>query len=858
MIRLFNRNETNFNHNETVLKDVISCKVIEESNSLYECELEYPKNEFSKQLTEGKILKIPTSKGEQLFRIYKPNANLKTKKIYAKHIFYDMAKNFIEDTRPTNTTGSGAITSILNGLQFEQGFTGTSDITTVNTAYYVRMNPIAALIGTDENSFLNRWGGELNRDNFIFSINQNGGMNRGYEIRFGKNLTGIDVTIDTSEVVTRYMPTVVIENNVVTTLPEKYIDSPLIDNYEYPYISEVRISLTEDQKALDIEEIYTYMREYCSALYESGYDKPTVNYKVNFVELSKTEQYKDLGILEQLNLYDTVTIKIADLDIDVQAKVIKTTYDCLKERFESLELGSFKTSLASQAVQSSQTTYKINQEIESTKNAYQTAIEEASQMITGNLGGYVLTRVNAEGKPYEILVMDTEDINTAVNVIRLNKNGMGFSTNGYNGDFNSVITIDGLIAAERLIGETVEGLNIIGANIYGGNLLISNDTNKIAIDPNGGLFSISKLLPDDTEIQQLYINQDGNVQLGSDVVISWSPSITDIEGLDDALTNNLNDAKDYTDTNVNTVQSSVNALKTNIGYTQIGSNYVISPKIVGGTYDNSNGTFTVDENGNCVANSFSSTNAHITGGSINIQGSTGSDILLRNGTATTFLGAGVIGVSTGDNTGVELYDDSDSYFRSGLVCYGRLVVNGGNLQCFSGFEIYHNTPFIDFHFGNTASDYSSRIIENSWGALTCQATWTANSDERLKNTIEDINDKYLQLFDLLKVKTYFYNSSRTDKRRIGFKAQDIEKALKDLNINENDFGALVRAEDENGYLSLAYDDITALNTAKIKQVENRFKSSEENLKAEIESLKSQLADVQATILNLQSQINGTS
>ena len=467
MIRLFDRNETNFNHNETTLTDVLSAKVIEEGNGMFEVEIEHPRNEFAKTLTAGKVVKVPTARGDQLFRIYKPVKNLTRYKLYARHIFYDLAKNFIEDIRPTGKNGMSAIDDILTAAQYAHPFTGTSDISDIGTAYYVRMNPIQAMLSAD-NSFLDTWGGELVRDNFTFSIDAAGGSDRGYEIRIGKNLTGIDVDMDETAVYTRLYPTVVINDNVVTTLPEKYVDSPLIEAYEYPKIIEERISLTDDQKGWPVEDIYTLMRDHCADLFESGIDKPVINYKVNFVELSKTEQYKDLQILEQLNLYDTVTIRVAELDIDIKAKVVKTTYDGLKKRYISMELGSFKENMASQTKNTLQQTDK---KINAATSSLQQAFDKAQSMITGNLGGYRIDRYNAEGLPYETLWMDTPDINTAVNVIRINQQGIGFSQSGYNGPFKAAITIDGHIVADfidvgTLTADLIKTGTLTGANMW--------------------------------------------------------------------------------------------------------------------------------------------------------------------------------------------------------------------------------------------------------------------------------------------------------------------------------------------------------------------------------------------------------
>lgn len=382
MIKLFNRDETNFEHNETILRNVISTSVEEESNGLYELVLEHPRDEIGNQLTNGKIIKAPTPRGDQLFRIYKPIKNLKTYTIYARHIFYDLLNNFIESAKPTNADGNAAIQRILDRLQFSQRFIGSSDIADYSEAYYVRMNPVQALIGAD-NSFINVWGGELIRDNFTFRINVRGGFDTGYEIRTGKNLTGAEIELDESGVYTRIYPSVVIEDNVVTTLPEEYIDSPLILNYESPRIIEERIELTDEQKELPLSEIYNLMRNHCSDLFEKGLDKPSVNYKVDFVELRKTAQYAEFEILETVNLYDDVRIYIKELNIDIVARVIKIEYDSLKEQYNKIELGNFKNSLSSQLGKVDVVAKQINNELDRIENIAQLAANGKNTIFRG-------------------------------------------------------------------------------------------------------------------------------------------------------------------------------------------------------------------------------------------------------------------------------------------------------------------------------------------------------------------------------------------------------------------------------------------------------------------------------------------
>ncbi|MSS43797.1 hypothetical protein FYJ27_08655 [Anaerosalibacter bizertensis] len=654
MISLYDEFETNFDHIGIPLKDVISAKVVEEANGMFELELEYPRDKV-KELVEGNIIKCNTHRGKQLFRIYRPVKTLKGIKVYARHITYDLLDNFIEDIRPTKTSGANAIQAILNNTQYKHPFIGSSDIENTATAYYIRKNPIQCLIGDEDNSFINRWGGEIVRNNFSIKMKARGGVDRGYEIRLGKNLIGIEEDIDTTEVVTRLYPTTVIDQ-VVYSLPEKYIDSPLINKYRNPVVKETRMNLPQEYQSnededteINMEEIYDLMREHCKNLYEvEKIDKPQVNYKVDFIELSKTEQYKDLKLLEQVDLYDIVHVNVLELDINIDAKIIKVEYDVLKDKYEKLELGSFKKKLTDNSnkikeyvdnktsdvaksvnhlkndigkqvveldnsidnlkssinelgedliltateaetlkIDLERVTYEstdlvniskslgitteknnyiaalntltnylnmnwlnatyplpitqdqannvathfkyledrktklINKiaevreqnainytdnKIIETEDSLNKAIDNATSLITGNQGGYRVDRLNAEGKPYETLYMDTDDIQTATNVIRINQNGIGFSNSGYNGPYETAMTIDGKIVADFITTGTLDA-NLIKAGT------LSSKSGRIYADLDYETFRLGGLSGDIVEhdnTKSKYIHEDGS------------------------------------------------------------------------------------------------------------------------------------------------------------------------------------------------------------------------------------------------------------------------------------------------------------------------------------------------------------
>lgn len=486
MIKRFLPTETTYNHNKHILKP-LRAEVVEEANGIFELEIELPKGT---QLNKRDIITAPTPRGVQPFRVYRITKTLQGIKAYARHIFYDLANALLLDVRPTNTNVNGALQSIFNAVGWS-GWSYLSDITDLRTAYYIRKNPVEAIIGA-ENSILNVWGGNLIRNGKEVRINASG-VDRGYEIRLGKNLIGIEDDSDDSNVVTRLYPTFE-RNQVIYGIPEGYVDSPLIGNYPTPIAKEIRVALTDEQKELPDADIHDILRDYCNNLYSvDNVDKPVVNYKIDFVQLAKVariaqerkytyagleqltyetlqtltygelqsvnviEQFTDL--LEKVDLYDLVKIKVKELDIDLQARVISYRYDCIGERYAKLELGGFKPS---NQYQTSNIVQQIKNEREKASEEFRELYDLAINKVTGNAGGYQITRRNTNDEPYETLWMDTPDIQTAQKVLRINQNGIAGSANGFNGPYSVAITTDGWIVAERI---QAINLSAISANL---------------------------------------------------------------------------------------------------------------------------------------------------------------------------------------------------------------------------------------------------------------------------------------------------------------------------------------------------------------------------------------------------------
>lgn len=535
MIRLFNKSETDFNHNEHILQP-LKCEVIEEENGQFELEFE---SLLNNKIEVGSIIKVPSPRGEQLFRVYKLTHTLRKTTGKARHVFYDLLSNFIEDTRPTNANGAGALNGILGGTLYPHRFEGISTVSNISTAYYIRKNPVQAILGQG-NSLIGRWGGYIKRDNFTIRHIPKG-QDKGYEIRFGKNLQGIQEEMDDSKVITKILPTW-IEDNIIHELPEKYLDSPLIDNYPFPKVAELRIEVAES-----ITDKASYVRQEALKYFsEHDIDKPLVNYKIDFISLKKIDGYKNFAWTEELDLYDEVNIIVPSISLNLKANVIKYTYNCVTERFEQIEIGNFSNSLAKNT---STLIKEIDNKIEVKASELEAKQKESTDKLTGVTGGNVVIRRTADGKPYEILIMDKPDMSTAKEVVRINKNGIGFSHNGVNGIYSVAITIDGHIVAD-FIDSGVMTADIMKSGILADlkgkfflNLVTGamNIGNKITYDPSTNEFKIDGALLVEM-IKGTHLKLSGkNISLDGDTQVlgSFSVSGSSIFGTVDAETINV-------------------------------------------------------------------------------------------------------------------------------------------------------------------------------------------------------------------------------------------------------------------------------------------------------------------------------
>lgn len=155
----------------------------------------------------------------------------------------------------------------------------------------------------------------------------------------------------------------------------------------------------------------------------------------------------------------------------------------------------------------------------------------------------------------------------------------------------------------------------------------------------------------------------------------------------------------------------------------------------------------------------------------------------------------------------------------------------------NGLELYHSTPFIDFHYDNNSDDYTARIVETASGKLTVYNSISNASDRRLKQDIHGLDGRYLNVLNLLKPVSYRFIKG-SDNLNLGFVAQDVLKALNDSGITD----LPLISQNSDGIYALDYNQLTALNTLGHLDHEKR-----------IQELENELAIAKATIQNLLSQ-----
>lgn len=333
-IELYPRDQNDFSHHGYALDDISNDIVTWQLNAKFTLTFDYPMfSEHAGDLVAENIVRVPVPGGKAAFRIAQVIKSMGHLSITAYHVFWDLNDDFIADTNIVDKDGQGALDQIMRAANYPTGFKVLSTIGNVTNARLVRMSIIKALLGTDDNSFLNRWGGEFDWQDFSFSVNPRLGKDRGVHFEYAHNLTGYEATKDSSGIITRLLP----EGYNGLLLPELYVDSPKLGNYRKPKIGAKtyqdikaidETQATGDQEgAVPVQEAYELLRAAAAKEFsESHIDEAKWTYKLNVALLENTEEYKDLSITTTVLPGDTVTITHKLDGIDVRARLTGYTW----------------------------------------------------------------------------------------------------------------------------------------------------------------------------------------------------------------------------------------------------------------------------------------------------------------------------------------------------------------------------------------------------------------------------------------------------------------------------------------------------------------------------------------------------
>lgn len=429
MIKIFNATDTDFNTAGNIIINPLYChEVKKKSLNGWYIDVEIP-IKYKEYIKADKLCVVKTKSklNPQAFRINK-NIKYTTKKIKftAEHVMFDSRKYALLDVRPTDLNG-------LNGLKYINERTDknspfsivSSDVENINTVYLVRKNLLEAW-----EIFEERWGGIFDADNWNISFKQKVGNDNGETIAYGKNMQGFEILEDWSNVCTKILP--VGPNGLL--LKEVYLESEV--QYEVPYTKivefQTKLESEKQTEANLLNELKNnaeeYLEEYCI---------PQVSYTV------------ESNINQKLEIGDT--IKVLHPSVKIFTEVLEYEYDLISEKVKSLTFGNYKRD--------------VKAKFDSIKNNIETIKQSVSnQEITIKEQTDLINSLNKKGYVYidenEILILDQLPKEKAKNVWRFGLGGIGFSSNGYEGPFETAITMDGKINADFIKAGTMSTARI--------------------------------------------------------------------------------------------------------------------------------------------------------------------------------------------------------------------------------------------------------------------------------------------------------------------------------------------------------------------------------------------------------------
>ena len=880
---LFPPEATQFDTNGLGRVDCLSCYVTEERNGQYELSIEAPATgSHISEIGLSSILVVRHDDTEDLqpLRVYDIKNNIKGKvTIYARHIAHDTDLNPVMPFNvPATPTSCGRTLELLRFNATEPcPFSFWTDVTTV--ASYQQPTPASMwqrLKGT-QGSVLDQFGGEYEWDKWTIKLHKmRGRLDPVASLRYGKNIIDLDQEKNIANTVTGVCPFWTNAEGDLVTLPEKVIESEYADLY--PFKRTIPLDLSQEYESKPTEaQLRSSARAYIN---QANIGHPDISIKVSFVPLWQTEEYRDIAPLQRVRLCDYVNIDFEKLGISEKAKVVKTKFDVLKERYDSIELGSVRPTIANTinslsgaiSAETSRNIFALRQ----TSNELKGDIANATAWLTGS-NGYVMAVKNEDGTWKELLFLDHPDAAEAIRVLRINENGIGFSSNGVAGPYTQAWTLDG----KMVIG----GTNVPSLTVYKQNGAVLFRISADGIEwstPNSSMF------PSGSLVIRGGSSVDGETITGT---IDGSREDLDVTNIDGGNITGTINGNNTTITNINggnikTGTIVADAISTGaITAAKLATNAVTANKI------NANAVTADKINASAVTAGKIAANA-VTSDKINASAVTAGKIAANavtsdkiNASAVTAgkIAAGAVTadkINAGAVTADKINAGAVTAEKIGAKAVSGDKVSGGEMTAIQSIGFDHGAYFDQKELddneyvirswgrrfkaigaivsqGNTRptddGKYNCGTDGHHWNQVYAKKAEINTSDIKNKHNIQPIGEKYEQLFMGIKPVTYMLNGG--DRIHIGAIAQQVKEAMDAAGLEDADLSAYCRSQhidtveydrpdgvhvvndvpafDEHGNpiydYGLRYGEFTLLNTHMIQKLYQRIHDLEMEL-----------------------------
>lgn len=788
MIQIYKASNTAYEKNGDAILSPQKCEV---DSKTWELELVNPLDDWISLIQEGAVLKVPDFIGkEQLYRIYRKRKSDAGVTAYARPIFIDSADDrFIYDQRPTNVNAQAALNILTQGTKYK----AVSNITKKNTAYYVRKNLMDALLGDDENSFVNRWGGEPVYDNYTIYLNERAGLDRGVSVEFGLNMRSVEEDVDMDNVITRIVP---VSYNGYTLENNGHVDSPNINKYPKVYTREVTYSDVKLQEDCGEEESgFATLTELRSELirrakldFENGADTPKITYSIDMADISNTNEYQGLKDLVNVSLGDTVKCRNRRLDIETTARVTSLVYDCILERAKSIVLGDNELNIFDRYTQVYDVVYNV---IDPETNSLM------AEKIKGIIDAMQTTfryqqTVAKRQKVRAILFEDTDSSSPLYGATCIGSGGVEFANrrtpDGRDWDWSTAINANGILAPAVITG------------------ILSDKLGKTYWDLDTGELVTRGIKASDAEFS-------GTIK-GSNIIGG------SISGTTISVGNNFS-----VDEDGNTSMKNMKASNAEFSGKITGSS--ITGGTVNGTTINTDKDLTVGNNvyvgkeQGAIKHIFMTNESYIrrstmqSGDWLQIYGSLRSSI--------NSWGASVFAMNDG---------------TAGIQANDKVLISSFSQQLeFNGKRYDANWSNGWFRPVNPGTALGGSGDNNRWYRLYASNTCSTSSDIRLKENIKPFDERYERMYMELQPVTYELKAY-PGKTQCGLIAQWVKEAMDKHGISEKELALYEHDEKEDSY-SLSYEQLTSLNMhmlqkayARIEQLEQKVSALEKNIEEE--------------------------